>query len=107
MKCSEKNCMKHGKWAPKINVPAKGWPIDMHQPIQSIMTIELCEEHKNSYSIENFINNETPELQQILTMACKSQGKAEPDFDRAWLSWLGVGSSEYIKFKGHVRSNDR
>lgn len=71
------------------------------------MTIELCDHHKESYTIENFINDVVPQMKEVLTMAARSQGRMDPDFDRAWLSWVSVNSPEYIRFKqAATRSND-
>ena len=90
-KCEATGCVHDAKWAPKINVPAEGWSVEQHQPLQMILGLGLCEPHFVELKIEDY--STSPELRQLFEIM--ATGKCAPDFARAWFSKVSVNSNEF------------
>lgn len=95
MKCDFKGCSEEATCMPKVNVPAMGWPIDMHQPLSFVIGLTLCDKHFASARIGDFLHDglgtgkSTKEIFRIM-----ARGKIPPDFDQAFLSKCGLNSEE-------------
>lgn len=89
-KCAHENCDADSIVVPVIRVPAKGWPIDLHQPLKMIMGLHICDAHKAQFDVKEMLNDD---LRNIFKIA--ANGKCEPDFDRAFVEWCKIGSAEY------------
>lgn len=100
-KCATKECKHGAKFIPRICVPAKGWPIDSHEPLSCMMGIEVCESCFKDMKPEMFFG---PALDKIPNNMRKifeigADGKCPPDFDRAYIERVSISSKEYAKYK--------
>ncbi len=100
--CGWKGCTRAGVFAPKICVPARGFAIDCHQPMTAILGLALCDEHVKATTPAVILSDKLRELFMEIT---RSQGKARPDFDRAWVSPVSLNSNEYKRFEKQQGQN--
>ncbi len=98
--CEHQGCARAATHAPRLNIPAQGWPIDLHQPISMFIGIELCKDHAKTFG-DGFKWSDNPKLKEAIEIV--SRGKAPPDFDRAFHTVTRLDSDEYRKF-GQVRA---
>jgi hypothetical protein len=91
-KCSEKNCKNQATVAPALFIPAMGVSIHQHTPIKMVMTVPFCNQHFKTMDIKNFM---LPEGKRRITEALRAIGRADPDFERAWLKPISIESDEY------------
>ncbi len=97
-KCQEKGCHRFAEFVPRINVPAQGWSVEMHQPLSVIMSLKLCEKHIDGLKAADFLRvGEEKGMARIFEIA--AAGKQPPDFDRAWISKVRLTSDEWKTFE--------
>lgn len=103
-RCAWQGCACTGPlFAPRMNIPAQGHAIATHQPIKAILGFLLCDQHFCTATPELLLTDETKD---IMTNLVSVQGKALPDFARAWVSKVSTNSPEYKNFiKAQVRAN--
>lgn len=94
MKCQHLGCKRDALYIPRINVPAQHWPIDMHTPAQVLINLPVCARHFDEVKIKDFL---TDKMREIFEMALRD--RMPPDFDRAFLSKIKIGSKDYNMFK--------
>ncbi len=103
MKCMTTGCPHDAKWAPKINVPAEGWSVEMHQPLSFTMSLAVCDACWPDLKASDFVGPELEKekgnMRQIARLMTK--GKCPPDFERAWLSKVSINSNEYKILSEH------
>lgn len=96
----KKGCKAEGKWAIKINVPATGWAIDLHQPLVAIVDLALCDACFAKTTLDSILG---PQLMEIFHVQARCatiasggdpQRAVPPDFARAWLSKVSINSNE-------------
>lgn len=99
-KCQSKGCTHAAKVVPQINVPAMHWSVEQHQPLACIMNLMLCEMHFAELEPADVFlrfdidgKNNMREMFELL-----ARGKQPPDFDRAWISKISMGSKRYKDF---------
>lgn len=106
IRCSTTDCPHGAKYAPKICIPATGWPIDMHKPIELVCGVKLCKECMDKMKADDWLGPELdkPEnkgtgknLREIVTIM--TRGHMPPDFDRAWIEPLLLSSKEFAEFE--------
>jgi hypothetical protein len=99
--CQRQECLRPASMAITLNVPAKGFPISLHQPIRMVLGLRLCRHHARETTAEHLL---TPELKGAIEALAR--GKAPPDFDRAFVSPISLDSDEYQHFAAmrHGRS---
>lgn len=107
--CIREGCTAKATVAPRLNVPAQGWPIDMHRPMTAIVGMPLCEEHfkdvANLEGLKAALGNEIKggdDLMGLIQATLLAAGKLPPDFDRAWVTRLSINSEEYKSFASRV-----
>jgi hypothetical protein len=84
--------------SPKVCVPAKGWAIDMHQPIGVLVNLPLCKSHFDEFR-KDWNWDEAGDLKGMIERM--AQGKQPPDFDRAFVTSVHVDSEEFRQFLIH------
>lgn len=93
MRCQTTNCPNEAECAIALNVPAMHCPIAEHDPLRLVIGIQLCascaEEEKACP--QEWIN--LPHYRQIFHTA--AQGKAPPDFKRAFINRVELDSAEW------------
>src|SRR5687767_13676313 len=82
--CMRDGCKREGRWAPRICVPATGWPRD-HKPVTMVFGLQLCEEHFAEVSAQDFLDPSLPEPNLRGALEILAQGRAAPDFQRAYI----------------------
>lgn len=80
-KCSTEGCGNEAAGLLVINVPATGWPIDMHKPLSFILGIKTCDQCLRDCNVKDFLNGDIKEVIEIAT-----RGRCAPDYERAFLS---------------------
>ena len=94
-KCAKNGCQNKGEWAAEVHVPAKGWALSAHTPMSIICDMPLCRDHADG---ENLLD-EMPELRGTISDVLQANGRAEPDFDRAWTSPVRRSSKRFAEFE--------
>ena len=92
MKCQMKECQAEATAALALNVPAKGCPVAEHEPIRVVIGLQLCDAHLTTSKAEDFFGADS-RLEQIIRI--QAQGRAEPDFKRAFVSACAFDSDEW------------
>lgn len=83
VKCCLQDCKKAGTLEFSIAIPATGHPIVPANCITMTYGLATCAEHKDSIKVEDWITEHVKEAANKL-----AEGKAPPDFDRAFLEWM-------------------
>lgn len=95
--CQKVGCTRSATKALSINVPAKGWPISLHQPARVVIGLRLCRQCAAEAKAEDFLTFDTV-IKPTLEGMCRASMKAEPDFDRAFISPISLDGDEYQRF---------
>ena len=91
MKCNWDACAEEATHALRVCVPAKDWPIDMHQPARMILPLKCCLEHIRGFNSQEFFD-ENPKLKEVFRIML--EGKQSPDFERAFVEPIGLDDPE-------------
>lgn len=102
--CQKTGCTRPASKALTINVPAKGWPVSLHQPIRMVLGLRLCRQCAAEATPAEFL---TDDMRRATEITCRASKKAEPDFDRAFISPISLDGHEYQNFVAlrHGRSS--
>jgi hypothetical protein len=109
--CNRQGCTKHAKWAPKLNVPATGWPLHAHKPMAVLGTLMLCDEHMAEITPADMLGGECEGkegmvgLKQMFIAA--TAGKVPPDFARAFMTRVDIEGDEFKQFIAQVEKIKR
>ena len=90
--CARKDCDRKGEWSVIINIPAKGWAIDMHQPMQMTIGLPLCREHAHEGDLSWYL---TEEGKGLIREQLHARRLAEPDFARAWITPIRTSDPKF------------
>lgn len=109
-RCNHEGCQADAKWAAKICVPAQGWPIDQHKPLEMILGVGVCETHWPPLDLQPSLSADfqsedpgAPSLRRVFEFM--AAGRCAPDFDRAWLAKVSVNSREFMLATSGRRSS--
>lgn len=91
MKCSSKDCQADAVCGAAVRVPALNCPVAEHEPLKAALGLRFCEVHFAELKLEDFVNEE---FRKLVRGTLQHQGKAPPDFDRAWLERLELDSPD-------------
>lgn len=98
MKCQRRDCTAEATGALAINVPAVGHEIGTHPPITITVGLCLCDRHIADVSVKEFLEADPKRrLQASVEGMCRAQGKAAPDFDRAFVSKVEFTDPAYLR----------
>jgi len=92
MKCQSKGCEEQAVCGLALNVPARGCPVAEHDPIRVVLRLQLCAACVQKTNAPEFFPSDGP-LQKMIR--AQAQGKAEPDFARAFASAVSFESEEW------------
>lgn len=87
-----KVCESDATCALALNVPAVGCPIAEHEPIRIVIGLQLCDKHLAEAKAADFFGTDSRLEQTVRILA---SGKAEPDFNRAFVSACSFDSVEW------------
>jgi hypothetical protein len=103
MQCSETGCMHLATHAPKICIPATGWPQDEKRALTMILGVKLCLGHVATFTpgqVMDVPNEKGSTLRDILPILTRLNGSTvPPDPDRAWIVPLALTSAEFKSFE--------
>lgn len=104
--CQRQGCTRRARMALTVNVPARGWPLALHQPIRLVIGVRLCKEHarearaEDMLGIGNHYDKARPgahaELRRMIEAL--TQDRAPPDYERAFVSPISIESEEFQNF---------
>lgn len=97
--CEKTGCPRAATHAPRLNVPARGWAISLHQPIKMFAGVELCRDHAREFFAEAPAQfwQQNPKLREAVEIL--AAGKAPPDFDRTFGDVVRLDSEAYQQFQ--------
>ena len=95
--CGIKGCHGTPEWAPKLTVPARGWSIELHQPLTCIVGIPLCTVHMDGFDIFDLFHRK--QLREMFQSVTTAAGKCPADVDRLQVSRVRLDSFEYLQFE--------
>ena len=101
-RCASDGCQNEATHAPKICVPASGYPQTEKQSLVSIMGIKLCEQHCQEFPAqEQFFSPECRDAWRgiFLMMARAAGSNIPPDFHRAFVVPAALDSDDYLMFE--------
>lgn len=81
MNCQGKDCKNGAVCAPIINIPATGFALDKHTPLECITSLRLCLECFGRLKIADFL---TEEFRHVVLIQLK--GRVPPDFKRSFFT---------------------
>lgn len=95
--CGRKGCPAFAHGVLRLNIPPIGISIEAGMHIGFIVGIELCAQHVKEAKPFDFM---TPAWRQAVRDTIEaSNGKAEPDFERAWLALMPLNAPEYLMWQ--------
>lgn len=99
MICCREGCDLDARWAPKLCVPAAGYAIERHEPLQALVGLALCTYHIADLKPADLLGGPIgaddaggERLRQVFRVMA---GKVPPDFERAWIARVSVNSPEF------------
>lgn len=94
--CQHSGCPQLATHMPCLMVPAKGWPIEAHQPIQFALGVKVCLHHAKGAGAAALLER-NPKLVEVIKVAARAAnpGGAKPDFERAWIDPLALDGARY------------
>jgi len=87
-KCDKTGCSNDAKYHPSLLLFAP-YKYNCNDPIRTILSLEICEDHKISASLDDFLSNEG--WIQLCEMISKA-GRVIPERKRTKLTWELIGS---------------
>jgi len=97
-KCMKVGCSADSAGVIKIYVPAEGWAIGAHEPSSLFTGIHVCEECYKSSTAQLVLSKDLRRVFETI-----NKHKAKPDFNRAFINLIKIGSNEFIIWRNHVR----
>lgn len=95
--CQKTGCTRPASKALTINVPAKGWPISLHQPVRMVIGVHLCRQCAATVKAAEFLTADT-KIKTVIEDMCRTAKQAEPDFARAFVTPISLDGDEYQNF---------
>lgn len=93
--CAREGCGRKAEWAVEAHIPAKGWAIEVHQPVTLMCDMALCRDH----ATEEDLLKTVPEIKEVIASALAQAGLAEADFARAWTTPVRRSSPRFLDFE--------
>lgn len=91
------DCTAEATCALAVNVPAKGWPIDLHSPMRAVTGVVVCDQHFGDCEASDFLDLPTGGMRKLFEVL--AEGKQPPDFDRAYLSKIKLDDPVYLAMR--------
>lgn len=102
-RCVLGECTFEATHAIMLNVPAKGWPIDIHRPVEVFCGLTLCRDHAARVQRHEFMGDH---LKAQVKAAVEARGPGpDPDFARAWISAIPINSKRWRHFVKNMTHN--
>ena len=101
MNCDWKGCQNEATHFPQIMVPARGVPIDTHQPLSMLIGLHCCLKHCRKFDVKSFLSTVGPDglNTAMVSMQLLAAGRAAPDFKRAFVIPVSMESSAAKQFE--------
>ena len=78
-----------------ICVPPTGIANDVeNMAVKVIITLPLCRRHLQQVKAEDFLDHKNSNFREVFEMM--ATGRVPPDFQRAWIKRIRIGSIEYM-----------
>jgi len=97
-KCMKVGCSAESEGIIKLYVPAEGWAIGAHEPVSVFTGIHVCEECFKKSDAQLVMNKQ---LRGVIDTVTKH--KSKPDFKRAFINLVKIGTNEFITWQLHAR----
>lgn len=91
-KCMRVGCTNDATVAIKVSMPAVGAPIEPGTLLHAIVGLKACQCCFDKTPLEEILR---PEIKDMFNDIMAQQGKMQPDYERATLSPVELGSDEY------------
>lgn len=91
--CNSTGCTAAATAAPRICIPALGFPEESHKPATIVVSLPLCPEHLAEFKKEDILQDA---LKESFRTRFKEIGKAPPDFDRAYVIGCPLDHKDYL-----------
>lgn len=92
--CQHEGCKRPAEMAPKLCVPATGWPRGMAKPLSCLIGLACCRKHLKGIKVAEFLTD-----QMKTTIDGLTKGMQPPDYGRAWIEGVKLDSYEYLSFQ--------
>lgn len=93
MRCSRSDCGRDASRYPQILMVAAGERRGQSTPLRLVVPLPHCLQCQASFDPQAFL---LPEGRQKLRVQLMLRGKAQPDFDNAWVEWHRVGDRDWV-----------
>lgn len=99
-RCEHDGCERAAQFAPKICVPAMGWPLDEKRALQATLGVRLCREHCEEFPAADQFKADAPgALREVFKVMARAAGSfIPPDFKRAWVKPVPLDGEEWATF---------
>lgn len=88
--CATEGCTRPARWVLEIKTWARGHPKSSHDPVRSILSWRVCDDHRHPVVASEFWVDDT---KKMITKVLAAYGKSEPDFDTAEFTWVLAATS--------------
>lgn len=105
--CQRQGCASPALYAVKISVPARGWPIEWHEPLSAILGLKLCHWHVKQFDLAPVVGKAAvppTSLRPIFEAMARIRGAGAPapDFKRAYVTGVRLDSDEFRQFEAQA-----
>ena len=106
MKCFIDGCNRTPTLAPKVMMPARGIPADLHRPAEFLLDVALCSfhfplahpRHLLNRTLRNFLDCQD----HLFRMPDNTPFGAPPDLDRAWVRAVPISDVEWLMMQDQI-----
>ncbi len=95
--CQKTGCTEPATCAFKVCVPAYGKSPRDFAPLEALVGVTLCNRHMNETNPSEWLNANNGAMKT--TMTSMANGRARPDFPRAYLKQVSINSPEFQRFE--------
>ena len=95
--CDRADCGEPAAWSFKLCVPAQGKSPRDFAPLQALVGVTLCPRHMHETNPGEWLDAHEGNMRAVFTQM--ANGRARPDFARAWLQPVSINSPEFANFE--------
>jgi hypothetical protein len=106
VRCGRDGCEAAATHVPQINIPGEGYAATPENSLQFVFGLELCLPHLQALDPQDFVGDAVAGLDGNLRglALALARGRADPDFDRAFIRPLGLADPAYLALKSGRQS---
>lgn len=81
---------------PRIKIMPQGYLRGQCEPLVMVILMAICLLHQDEFEVQDFLGSDA---RQRLRVELMKAGRAQPDFDSAWVEWARIGDDDFAGMK--------